>query len=89
LGGPKFKANVEVLQRAKKLAPELFPSKQGPIRKIVSFPDKEGKMRVIAILDYFSQTVLRKLHGYLYSVLKHIPQDMTFDQGAFKDRISN
>jgi len=26
------------------------------LRKLVDFPDKEGKTRIIAILDYFSQT---------------------------------
>jgi tetrahydromethanopterin S-methyltransferase subunit B len=26
------------------------------LRKLVAFPDKEGKTRIIGILDYFSQT---------------------------------
>lgn len=52
-------------------------------RKLSYFPDKEGKTRVIGILDYFSQTVLRKLHSFLFRILDRIPQDCTFDQSAF------
>lgn len=57
------------------------------VRKLSCFADKEGKTRVIAIGDYFSQTVLKGLHNYLYKVLKKIPQDCTFDQGKFRDKI--
>jgi len=59
------------------------------IRKLSYFADKEGKVRVIAILDYFSQTVLRPLHLYLFKVLKKIPQDCTFDQGSFRDKVKD
>lgn len=37
-------------------------TKTGHPRKIVGIPDKEGKTRVIAIGDYWSQTALRPLH---------------------------
>lgn len=53
--------------------------------KLSFFSDREGKTRVIAIGDYFSQTVLRYLHRYLFSILRLIPQDCTFDQGKFKN----
>jgi hypothetical protein len=36
-------------------------------------------------LDYFSQSVLKPLHSYLFGVLRKIPQDMTFSQGNFKE----
>lgn len=57
------------------------------MRKIVFFPDKELKVRVVAELDYMSQTVLRPLHSWTYRVLRKIPQDCTFDQGSFKTKI--
>lgn len=60
-----------------------------PLRRLAFFADKEGKSRVIAILDYFSQTVLKGLHSYLFRALRKIPQDMTFDQGAFVDRVKD
>jgi len=61
----------------------LFPPKSQQFRKLSYFSDKEGKTRVIAILDYWSQTALRPLHEALFSILRRIPQDCTFDQGAF------
>jgi len=61
----------------------------GLIRKLSSFADKEGKTRIIGIGDYFSQAVLRRLHLYLFDVLRKIPQDCTFDQGKFKDLIKD
>ena len=61
--------------------------RSGAFRRLTYFADKEGKTRVIAIGDYFSQAALKGLHTYLYRVLRKIPQDMTFDQGAFAERI--
>lgn len=52
-------------------------------RKISYFGDKEGKTRVIAILDYWSQCALRGLHDSLNGVLKSLECDCTFDQGRF------
>jgi len=47
----------------------------------------EGKTREVAILDYWSQTVLRPLHFMLFNVLRKIPQDCTFNQGSFLDKL--
>jgi len=90
VGGPKMKAIMETFRG--NLVTEFldfFPLKLGCYRKISSFADKEGKTRTIAILDYWSQTVLRNLHLYLFRVLKKIPQDCTFDQGSFKTKIKD
>jgi len=59
------------------------------VRKLSYFADKETKMRVIAVGDYYSQTALRPLHSYLFRALKKIPQDCTFDQGAGVERLKN
>jgi hypothetical protein len=56
-------------------------------RKLSHFSDREDKVRVIAIADYFSQSVLRPLHLYLFRVLKKIPQDCTMNQGSFRDKL--
>lgn len=53
----------------------------------MGIPDLEGKTRVIAEFDYFSQTVLRPVHLFLFEVLRIINQDMTFTQGAFVDHV--
>jgi hypothetical protein len=66
----------------------MFPTKRtGIYRKICAIPDKEGKTRVIAIGDYFSQTVLKPLHTYMFSVLRRINQDCTFNQGDFINKL--
>jgi len=42
--------------------------------------DPELKMRVIAMLDYYSQLALRPIHNYLLECLKRLPCDRTFTQ---------
>jgi hypothetical protein len=39
-----------------------------------------GKIRVIAIVDYWTQMVLKPLHDWMFKLLKNIPMDATFDQ---------
>jgi len=39
-----------------------------------------GKVRVVAICDYFTQVALKPVHDFLFSILKRIPTDATFDQ---------
>jgi hypothetical protein len=58
-----------------------------PIRRVTGIQDKEGKTRMVAILDYWSQTALRPLHDRLFGILRVIPQDMTFSQGEFHERV--
>lgn len=67
----------------------LFPPKTGSFRKLSYFSDKEGKTRVIAILDYWSQTALKPYHDALNSVLKGIKCDCTFNQGNFISVLSS
>jgi hypothetical protein len=50
------------------------------LRKVQPIQDKEGKTRIIAIGDYFSQAVLRPIHIQLMNLLKGIEQDMTDNQ---------
>lgn len=44
--------------------------------------ENSGKVRIFASMDYWTQTVLRPLHDWIYMILKAIPQDATFDQGG-------
>lgn len=61
----------------------LFPTKSSVLRKLSYFPDKEGKTRIIAILDYWSQSALKPLHSCIYKILKGIKSDYTHNQGGF------
>jgi hypothetical protein len=67
----------------------LFPPKTASFRKLSYFSDKEGKTRVIAIFDYWSQTALRPLHRVMNSILRRLEPDCTFNQGSFVDRIAS
>jgi len=89
VGGPKMKEKLDLLLSSRDIISslglmDLMPS---PLRRLCSFPDKEVKVRTIAILDYFSQSSLRPLHSYIYRVLRKIRQDVTFKQSSFKDLI--
>lgn len=41
-----------------------------------------GKLRIFAIVDSITQNLLSPLHQFMFSVLKKIPNDGTFDQEA-------
>jgi hypothetical protein len=53
------------------------------LRKLSVIHDPEGKTRVIAILDYWSQNALKPLHDLIFQVLKGIKMDCTFNQDSF------
>lgn len=65
-----------------------FPHKGNHLRKLSFFSDKEGKTRVIAILDYWSQTALKPYHDCIADILRALPTDCTFDQGKFLQILS-
>lgn len=89
VGGKKFQEKIQYLLQAEEEKILPYPDKGGRrIRKLVWFPDREDKVRIIAILDYFSQSVLKGFHKYLFKILKRIPQDCTFSQGSFKNDTS-
>nr|DAC76946.1 TPA_inf: RNA-dependent RNA polymerase [Entomophthora muscae mitovirus 7] len=93
IGGENLRNKISALKEGLSKIPELsyFIDTSPGIytRRITSFPDKELKVRVIAVGDYFSQAALKPLHDYLFRVLKKIPQDCTFNQGAFWDKIKD
>jgi len=49
-------------------------------RRLAKIVDKEGKIREVAIGDYYSQSALRPLHNFLLKQLSKINQDCTQDQ---------
>lgn len=84
LGGPKLESTLDTLYNGLvlfKAFAKIIPFVgKGRIRTLSAIPDKELKVRVVAIGDYMSQTVLYPLHEYLFRVLEKIPQDCTFGQ---------
>jgi hypothetical protein len=86
LGGETIRSNMDLLKRYLPQLSDFFPVKGERFRRLVGIADRE-KPRTVAILDYWSQTVLLPVHLFLFSVLRKIPQDVTFDQGSFLDKV--
>lgn len=85
----KISTLKESLSRIPELGYYIDTQSGTTTRRITSFPDKEMKVRVIAVGDYFTQAALKPLHDYLFRVLKKIPQDCTFDQSGFWHKIKD
>jgi hypothetical protein len=50
------------------------------VRRLSIVKDPEAKSRIIAILDYWSQTWLKQIHSIHFNFLRTIPTDRTFTQ---------
>jgi len=57
------------------------------LRKLSSVLEPESKIRVIAILDYWTQTSLKPLHDKTMKILKSIDSDFTFRQDKSRDHL--
>jgi hypothetical protein len=75
-----------------------YPDKPGPhpfysfpkvpiLGKLVELFEGAGKVRIIAVTDWWTQVILKPLHDGLFNILKGIPQDGTFDQHAPAERL--
>lgn len=89
LGGVKLGRVIDELLRPRfgnlsiaSIWATIFSPKTSRFRKLSYFSDKEGKTRVIAILDYWSQTCLRPYHDAINRVLRKIPSDCTYNQNS-------
>jgi hypothetical protein len=53
-----------------------------PVGQLSTKMEAAGKIRVFAMVDVWTQSALKPLHLYLFSFLKSLPNDGTFDQHA-------
>jgi len=92
LGGSKLASMLEALtdrldilqwSSVAQLWAKEYKAKSNSLRKLSYFSDKEGKTRVIGILDYWSQTSMKPLHNVLNGMLRRIHTDCTFNQNRF------
>lgn len=65
----------------RKLTPKGISSRLSIVK------DKEAKSRVVAILDYWTQSALYPLHRALMGLLRSVKADMTFNQGGFRSHL--
>jgi len=80
LGGKTLAHYLEILCQTN------LPQGAKLIRRLIPLSDKEGKTRLAAILDYWTQTSLLPLHNSIMSTLKRFQADMTFNQEIFASR---
>jgi len=59
-----------------------------PFGQLSTKVEAAGKIRVFAMVDYWSQVSLKGLHDYLFKILSNLPNDGTFDQAASVKRAS-
>lgn len=62
-------------------------SPRGCVSRLSLVKDKEAKCRVVAILDYWTQSGLRPLHDALMRFLRGLGPDCTFNQGSFRSKL--
>lgn len=85
LEGPSS-AFLAILQREWESLGTL-PSDPYLLGRLAIKEEAAGKARVFAITDAITQSVMLPLHQFLFSLLKKMPTDGTFDQGAPLDRL--
>jgi hypothetical protein len=56
------------------------------LQRLHNLYEAAGKVRTIAIVDYWTNFVLKPLHDWMFDILHLLPQDATFDQeGAVRE----
>lgn len=59
---------------------ETFPKRTDYLGRLGTKIEPAGKVRVFAMVDCFTQWALRPLHRQIFSILRKIPMDGTFNQ---------
>lgn len=76
-----YRISASVKLDPMKVTIPLF-TRQPSLGKLSLKEEAAGKVRVFAMVDPFTQWVLRPLHLFLFEILKSIPQDGTMNQLA-------
>jgi len=90
LGG---KGVLDAIARTRLFSPLAWLAKfkltpKGRSARLSLVKDKEAKVRIVAILDYWSQSVLKPLHDSAMGHLKSLRPDCTFNQGSFRNKLA-
>jgi len=57
-----------------------YPGNLNNLGKLAFLPEAAGKVRVVAMVDVLTQSILHPLHEWIFLLLKEIPQDGTHNQ---------
>jgi hypothetical protein len=69
------------------LGMRLRVSKLGLTARLSRLHEAAGKIRIVAIVDFWTQMALKPLHRAIFAVLREIPNDGTFGQEACVDML--
>jgi hypothetical protein len=58
----------------------ILRTKHLVLQRLHNLYEAAGKVRTIAIVDYWTNFVLKPLHDWMFEILAKLPQDATFDQ---------
>jgi hypothetical protein len=73
-------AELMMRTKSKPKASEMQGSSMGLSGRLVGLQEPAGKVRIIALVDYWTQHMLLPLHDCIFKILKRLPTDGTFDQ---------
>jgi len=76
----EFRHPSNLIKKTRESAKDFTYNEALNTRRLSAIADNEGKTRVIAIGDYYSQLLLKPIHDRLMRLLRKIPQDMTYNQ---------
>lgn len=82
----KLKRALSLFERSKGLS--LRFKSRDLLGKLAFKKEAGGKLRVFAMVDGWTQSLLKPLHQFLFEVLKQIPNDSTFNQVRGKTRLT-
>jgi len=88
-GGEKLALTIGQIRLISPLAwCEILKIKpKGLVARLSLIKDKEAKNRIVAILDYWTQTCFEPLHKAQFALLRSLKPDCTFDQGSFRSKL--
>jgi hypothetical protein len=79
-GKDKFRLVEDPDSKGSQVMPNVHPVGKNSSGRLALLEEAAGKVRVVALLDCWSQWALKPLHDWIFSILEEIPQDGTFDQ---------
>jgi len=62
------------------ILPNVNPTGKNTSGRLALLEEAAGKVRVVALLDVWSQWALKPLHNWIFDLLSSIPEDGTFNQ---------
>jgi len=88
-GGEKLVRTIETIRLVSPLAwcETLKIVPKGILSRLSYIKDKEAKCRIVAILDYWTQSCFEPLHKAQFALLRSLKPDCTFDQGSFRTKL--